>query len=201
MTISKDKGESMTTGKLPIATSDAPLVIDLPDGQKIVLGSLSSGAVIEVATWRGTGRPDSRTNRIMLGMSDQAQLNAPKHKSESKANENTGARKFLPSVKIRQNDMVVNTEDAEIKVSKLKSIKNLFKLAEIKFQSIKAQNEAMQPKEETIDLDIDAWINKISAEISEPSNKANFNFEELDASKKKPKSKINSSKKGKPKKK
>jgi len=57
---------------LPLATVDtqAPLVIDLPDGQKLVIGNLDPGTVIEVATWRGTGRPDSRTNRLMLGVSE-----------------------------------------------------------------------------------------------------------------------------------
>ena len=30
---------------------------------------MAEGSVIEVATWRGTGRPDSRTSRLMLGMS------------------------------------------------------------------------------------------------------------------------------------
>jgi hypothetical protein len=57
---------------LPLATIDtqAPLVIDLPDGQKLVVGNLDPGVVIEVATWRGTGRPDSRTNRLMLGVSE-----------------------------------------------------------------------------------------------------------------------------------
>jgi hypothetical protein len=43
-------------------------VIDLPDGQKIVVGKMTQGSVIEVATWRGVGRPDSRTSRLMLGM-------------------------------------------------------------------------------------------------------------------------------------
>lgn len=57
---------------LPLATIDSqtPLVIDLPDGQKLVVGNLDPGTVIEVATWRGTGRPDSRTNRLMLGVSE-----------------------------------------------------------------------------------------------------------------------------------
>ena len=59
---------------LPMAGGDSPLVIDLPDGQKLVVGNLAAGSVIEVATWRGTGRPDSRTSRLMLGMSSgQAQ--------------------------------------------------------------------------------------------------------------------------------
>ena len=54
--------------KLPLPISDSPLVIDLPDGQKIVVGKMTTGSVIEVATWRGVGRPDSRTSRLMLGM-------------------------------------------------------------------------------------------------------------------------------------
>jgi len=54
---------------LPLPNSDNAMVIDLPDGQKIVIGKIASGSVIEVATWRGTGRPDSRTTRLMLGMS------------------------------------------------------------------------------------------------------------------------------------
>jgi Rod binding domain-containing protein len=57
---------------LPMAGGDSPLVIDLPDGQKLVVGNLAAGSVIEVATWRGTGRPDSRTSRLMLGMSSGA---------------------------------------------------------------------------------------------------------------------------------
>jgi hypothetical protein len=63
--------EHLVSGELlPATVSDnPPLVIDLPDGQKLVIGELKPGIVIEVATWRGTGRPDSRTNRIMLGVS------------------------------------------------------------------------------------------------------------------------------------
>jgi hypothetical protein len=52
--------------------SETPLVIDLPDGQKLVIGKIALGSVIEVATWRGTGRPDSRTSRLMLGMASGA---------------------------------------------------------------------------------------------------------------------------------
>lgn len=66
----------MTT--LPMTAGDSPLVIDLPDGQKLVVGNLAAGSVIEVATWRGTGRPDSRTSRLMLGMSS-----APSSTSEA----------------------------------------------------------------------------------------------------------------------
>jgi len=62
--------------KLPLPATDSPLVIDLPDGQKLVIGKMSQGSVIEVATWRGTGRPDSRTSRLMLGVSSNAPTDA-----------------------------------------------------------------------------------------------------------------------------
>lgn len=69
---------------LPITNGDSPLVIDLPDGQKLVVGNLAAGSVIEVATWRGTGRPDSRTSRLMLGMSSAAAQPASAAQSEEK---------------------------------------------------------------------------------------------------------------------
>ena len=69
---------------LPMAGGDSPLVIDLPDGQKLVVGNLAAGSVIEVATWRGTGRPDSRTSRLMLGMSSGQAQPADAAPSEAK---------------------------------------------------------------------------------------------------------------------
>lgn len=69
--------------ELPLASreSQPPLVVDLPDGQKLVVGDLDPGTVIEVATWRGTGRPDSRTNRFMLGVSTNEEEGIPKKRS------------------------------------------------------------------------------------------------------------------------
>lgn len=66
----KEVTEKPTVTQIPLPISDSALVIDLPDGQKLVVGKMTHGTVIEVATWRGTGRPDSRTNRMMLGMSN-----------------------------------------------------------------------------------------------------------------------------------
>ena len=73
MAINKKKEEPVgktVVSKIPMPPSDSALVIDLPDGQKLVIGKMEHGTVIEVATWRGTGRPDSRTNRMMLGMTN-----------------------------------------------------------------------------------------------------------------------------------
>lgn len=68
---------------LPLAAAheNPPLVVDLPEGQKLVVGNLDPGTVIEVATWRGTGRPDSRTNRLMLGVSTNEEENIPRTRS------------------------------------------------------------------------------------------------------------------------
>ena len=98
----------MTT--LPMTGGDSPLVIDLPDGQKLVVGNLAAGSVIEVATWRGTGRPDSRTSRLMLGMSSgQAQ---PADAAPGKAKEDSSIfakvfgslRALLDSIKKTRNE-------------------------------------------------------------------------------------------------
>lgn len=62
--------EEVKAGELPLALREEqpPLVVDLPEGQKLVVGKLEEGYVIEVASWKGTGRPDSRTSRLMLGV-------------------------------------------------------------------------------------------------------------------------------------
>lgn len=66
---SSEQSNDSSVSSIPVPPSDSALVIDLPEGQKLVLGKMEEGTVIEVATWRGTGRPDSRTNRLMLGVS------------------------------------------------------------------------------------------------------------------------------------
>jgi hypothetical protein len=70
-----------TVSRVPLPVSDSALVIDLPDGQKLVIGKMGQGTVIEVATWRGVGRPDSRTSRMMFGMSS-AEIDVDNPESE-----------------------------------------------------------------------------------------------------------------------
>lgn len=70
----KEEAQAPAISTIPLADQESPLVIDLPDGQKLVVGQIAHGTVIEVATWRGTGRPDSRTSRLMLGVSSSANV-------------------------------------------------------------------------------------------------------------------------------
>jgi hypothetical protein len=82
--------------KLPLPNSENALVIDLPDGQKLVVGKMATGTVIEVATWRGTGRPDSRTTRLMLGVTSQEANAGPT--SEGGSSQIPAKKTFLAKV-------------------------------------------------------------------------------------------------------
>jgi len=150
---------------IPIPISDNPVVIDLPDGQKLVLGRLNSGSVIEVATWRGTGRPDSRTNRLMLGMTDGSTpaVTAPQSPA---AQSNDASKKItlpwgnvsLPGIKLPKIDV--------------ESMKKFVLRLIVSFKKAQARTRELSPVETTAELDINAWIESISREAEEKSAKA-----------------------------
>jgi len=166
---------------IPIPISDHPLVIDLPDGQKLVLGRLNSGSVIEVATWRGTGRPDSRTNRLMLGMNDGAPaVNNP----SNSVSENVGIEDqkkvitlpwtnvSLPKVSIPKIDStkIKAVKDKLAKVD-MKKIKLGFDNAMAAVAKMRAKSKDLSPIETTAELDINAWIESISREAEIKANR------------------------------
>jgi hypothetical protein len=82
-------GQVFDEDTIPTKPGDPTLIVDLPDGQKLIVGAIEPGTVIEIATWRGTGRPDSRTTRMLLGAginndARQKAISAPKSdKNES----------------------------------------------------------------------------------------------------------------------
>jgi len=144
-----------TITNLPIAVSDNPVVIDLPDGQKLVLGKMSSGSVIEVATWRGTGRPDSRTSRLMLGMSDTL---AP-------------VTETVPAVEVKQVKKIslpfgtFTLPNLKGALVKFKSIKKIISSAFASVMKAIEKSKSLTPVERTTELDINAWIENISREV------------------------------------
>jgi len=155
-----------TISEIPIPVSDNPMVIDLPDGQKIVLGKLNPGSVIEVATWRGTGRPDSRTNRFMLGVSDSpaiANTQTPQSSSTKTSINKLQALWKRQKVAEQVSDQSAATYSQEKKnpmgfISKfvggtVESVSNALK-----------RTRDLTPIETTQDLDINAWIQNISRE-------------------------------------
>jgi hypothetical protein len=132
------------------------MVIDLPDGQKLVIGKLATGSVIEVATWRGTGRPDSRTNRLMLGMSDASAVAA----TDSPQSTEIKAKKKLSFSK--GSITVPNIGGLLVMV---KSVKQMLSSTVASFKKALEKGKELEPVETTADLDINAWIENISREV------------------------------------
>jgi hypothetical protein len=157
--------------KLPLPATESPLVIDLPDGQKLVIGKMSQGSVIEVATWRGTGRPDSRTSRLMLGMSSNAPADAmDKDESESQ----TPAAPVAPESGVER--YVFLSQQFLLKLwsflkPQLKKVTPATKKIINKLQSkgLPKIKFSRKPKEAKVSVvtssensEIDAWLNKIT---------------------------------------
>jgi hypothetical protein len=136
---------------LPLPSSDSVLVIDLPDGQKLLVGKMNHGTVIEVATWRGTGRPDSRTNRLMLGMSSS--------ESETQVNSQNV-----------EEDLVVDKRSIKywiwLAAQIVKKVKDLSITASLKIKTLISKKSNM-PKSskpvESIEDDVQAWLDNIKS--------------------------------------
>ena len=131
---------------IPVPPSDSALVIDLPDGQKLLVGKIETGTVIEVATWRGTGRPDSRTNRLMLGMSNESDAKQPK---ETEAPKPVTARdlKFPKNIQFVVNKLLTRAVPVMRKfIFKLFEIIKNVKLKNAKFPKIKISKLKLENK-------------------------------------------------------
>ena len=142
---------------LPLPSSDSVLVIDLPDGQKLLVGKMNHGTVIEVATWRGTGRPDSRTNRLMLGMSSSD--------TEGQVNSQDS-----------QDDMVVDKRSVKYWIwlagQISRKVKDLFVTLLLKVKSLVSKKSiSSKPSKpaDTIEDDVQAWLDNIRSNKSKSS--------------------------------
>ena len=164
--------EEPTLSNLPMPQSDTPLVIDLPDGQKLVVGKLEEGSVIEVATWRGTGRPDSRTNRLMLGMSKSQNNSSTQPTKNSDQNiTNSNTQDNYDSEARTEKLFKVNIPFVGSKSVKLPRIspKNLnkFNLKAV-FENLSrtkdkllVKSKELAPVESVAELDVDQWLANI----------------------------------------
>jgi hypothetical protein len=179
MTKKKVTKMNPTMTNIPIAVSDNPVVIDLPDGQKLVLGKLSAGSVIEVATWRGTGRPDSRTNRLMLGMSDTTPI----------SNENTQPVEVKADKKLSLPFGSITMPNIGGALVKVKSIKEMASSSISSFKKAIEKSRSLTPVETTADLDINAWIENISREVEAKGAQKRANTTKKVSPAKKPKKK------------
>lgn len=142
---------------LPLPSSDSVLVIDLPDGQKLLVGKMEHGTVIEVATWRGTGRPDSRTNRLMLGMSNADDENS---QAQNESAENLEYDKRS----IRYWIWITKVIFSKVKASVLAQV-----------DKIRQKKSTIQEETRSTDVqaDVDAWLESVIAKgEAKPKNTA-----------------------------
>jgi len=150
--------EAPVVTTLPLPNSDNAMVIDLPDGQKLVVGKMETGTVIEVATWRGTGRPDSRTTRLMLGVSSQEK--ATEATAQSSASQKASKVPALDS-----------TKSAAINVAK--SLAGKLSGVAAKAKKIKVEKPSTSPTlaapvatsavSKDTDTEVQAWLDSIIA--------------------------------------
>jgi hypothetical protein len=177
----KEVSTAPVISKIPMPISDTPVVIDLPDGQKLVIGRMNDGSVIEVATWRGTGRPDSRTNRLMLGMSsgqaaqtgpgNQAQVvdassSAPvANTTNSKA---SGMQNALRAIVGRLSKINFGSLSA----INLGAFKKLIATFNNKTKSIKSNMPTSAPTVKTEDVDVEEWLRKITEKSAAKKERA-----------------------------
>jgi len=152
----KQESSEPVISNIPIPASDNPMVIDLPDGQKIVLGKLSPGSVIEVATWRGTGRPDSRTNRFMLGVSDSSSPAVPTAQAAVPAK----GKFALPWKREKMNKTTQAPETSSF-------ISRFVGGIIASFSKALSRTKDLTPVETTTDLEINAWLENLSREVKE----------------------------------
>jgi hypothetical protein len=163
------KQEETTAPKvtsLPLPISDTPLVIDLPDGQKIVIGKLQPGSVIEVATWRGTGRPDSRTNRLMMGMNNgETSAAQPDSEQTASTSQPTQASDWKTKATIAAKNLVNKTQAFVSQVSsKMKKEKSA--TAQIQPANQESASALASASE------VDEWLKKVLERSEKKTAKA-----------------------------
>lgn len=163
----QEQGSSeAAVSSIPVPPADSALVIDLPEGQKLVLGKMEEGTVIEVATWRGTGRPDSRTNRLMLGVSIGGTSTPEQSQSESVTTELTGIARYqavVRSVIVRIVDQtkakILSLRDAI--VSKRQESRSEESLEISDFATSSNKRAAKSSNSLTDEFDIDNWLKSV----------------------------------------
>jgi len=168
----KEVTEKPKVTQIPLPISDSALVIDLPDGQKLVVGKMNHGTVIEVATWRGTGRPDSRTNRMMLGMSNteiESQIQEEEERQATQSASGWRARLqmapgILKAVLLKIKTLLLNLFS---KLPKRSSSGGSAKKSSI-FKALPFLSK-IEPSD-SHDDEIQAWLDKVTAKSTQKRN-------------------------------
>jgi hypothetical protein len=174
-----DSESTPVVTSLPLPSSDSVLVIDLPDGQKLLVGKMAAGSVIEVATWRGTGRPDSRTNRLMLGMSNGEVENSAEVDSQPEQVVNKFSPKY--ALYMLRNFIPFVVLGVQKIVAKVQSVKK-----------VKSETPAIRTQESS--EEVQEWLNKITESVQQSQRNLSKSPSKPQNSASKPKKSVNSQK-------
>lgn len=164
----KEQSSPPVVTSLPLPSSDNALVIDLPDGQKLLVGKMNHGTVIEIATWRGTGRPDSRTNRLMLGMSNSTEETVAEPATSSQEEIDKRSIRYVIYLMVKGLNSAFNT------LKKI-DVKNLVP----KFKRRTKRKPLTSTPEQSVD-EVQAWLDSIK-ERTQASTKSASSVELLEA--------------------
>ena len=168
----KKKPELPQVTNVPLPISENPIVIDLPAGQKLVLGKLASGTVIEVATWHGTGRPDSRTSRLMFGISSTtpqiAEQGSEKSTAGSAPESSTIDQKITPISKVK---LILQKFAGKSKSStqQANSVEEFEKKPSFREKFAMGVNTTSRKKDDFVtsekieEMDIEAWLDSLTS--------------------------------------
>jgi len=182
MSANKHQPVEPTVTRIPLPVSETAMVIDLPDGQKLVVGKMKHGTVIEVATWRGTGRPDSRTNRMMLGLSSseaeaEAKLKEELEKVDS-PQPSTWEKFWLPTKKILVWLFLPSAGNADAESESAAKTKRQIKIKTPKFSKLVARNSKSESSEQndsegselfSAEFEVADFLESIKKQAAKPS--------------------------------
>jgi len=160
MARSKQNPAAPEVHRIALPVSDESLVIDLPDGQKLLVGKMATGSVIEVATWRGTGRPDSRTTRLMLGMSNGVAAESTEKTSESNTQSTRGPQSISDRVTGIAQNLKMRLKAIDFSAVSQRLRKNPITKME---KSEKASKWIPKSAEESTSGEVDKWLEEVMA--------------------------------------
>jgi hypothetical protein len=154
-----------------VKAGDPSLVIDLPDGQKLIVGELPEGTILEVATWRGTGRPDSRANRLLLGVGSAQSFTPPQSQVKEVEQDVVAEREFSNTQAIPKVGFLTLLK---LKLSSIKENKEQARKIkrELQKDTLYVENVSKTDSESIDSSGLDNYIDQLMSDTISKSNKS-----------------------------
>lgn len=96
-------------------SSQTEITVDLPHGQSLTVRGLDPGAIVEIASWTGTGPPDDDAVRMMFGATRQQPARAEGTRASDLSNSESAVNSGTPDSEATESgdaDEATNTRKA-----------------------------------------------------------------------------------------